>query len=104
MMTSSMDHLKQVQEKERYQDSNHTTSAVQHIMLYDSAFGRPCLLLHEPTATLICCQNRAFLCVGKVNDIKLDGESVEHVGHDILAKETVRTYIIPSNRPYSHNF
>ena len=52
-------------------------------------FGGSCLLLHEPTATLICCQKRAFLCISEVNGIKVDSESIKHVGHNILAKETV---------------
>jgi hypothetical protein len=86
--TSSTDRLKRVQEIERYSESYATPR--QSISEFDSAFGAPCLMLQEPIATLIRCQKRFFLCLGEVNDIKIDGESAEHVGLDILVEDTVR--------------
>jgi len=83
--TSSTDHLKHVEEIEKYS----YIAPGESISNFDSAFGAPCLLLQEPIMTLIWCQNRLFLCLGEVNDIKIDGESVEQVGLDILVKNTV---------------
>ncbi|KAF8056026.1 hypothetical protein FPV67DRAFT_686987 [Lyophyllum atratum] len=85
--TSSTDRLKRVQEVERY-GPRFTTG--QDVSQYDSAFGGPCLLLQEPIASLIRCEKKLFLCLGEVNDIKVDGQSFEHVGLDILVEDTVR--------------
>ena len=83
--TSSTDRSKRVQEIERYS----RTPQTQHDVQFDSAFGEPCLLIQEPIATLVRCEDKIFLCIGEVNNLKLDSQSVEQLGLDILVEQTV---------------
>ncbi|SJL18192.1 uncharacterized protein ARMOST_21770 [Armillaria ostoyae] len=60
-----------------------------NIIDYDSAFGQPCLMLNEPIATLIHCEQMIFLGIGKVINLHINSESVELVPSDLLMEDTV---------------
>ncbi|KAG6825754.1 hypothetical protein H0H92_002534 [Tricholoma furcatifolium] len=86
--TSSTDRLKRVQEMERYSS--------QKPLLVDfdtsngtSVFGDKCLMVQDPIATLVLCEGQAWLCVGEVNNISHDSQSVQHIPLEILYEETV---------------
>jgi hypothetical protein len=85
---SSTDRLKRVAEVERYAATSGEATRG-NIIEYDSAFGGPCLLISEPIATLVRCEKKVFLGIGEVNDIKIDSQSVEQLGLDVLAENTV---------------
>jgi hypothetical protein len=87
--TSSTDRLKRVQEIERYSGSQTGTPRTHDVVQFDSAFGGPCLLIQEPIATLVHCDNKIFLCIGEVNNLKLDGQFVEQVNLDMLVEDLV---------------
>ncbi|KAJ7181372.1 hypothetical protein C8R43DRAFT_1101284 [Mycena crocata] len=56
---------------------------------FDSVFGGPCLMISDLIATLVCCDGMTFLCLGEVNDIYLHSESVDSLGLDVLAEQSV---------------
>ncbi|TEB26935.1 hypothetical protein FA13DRAFT_1795184 [Coprinellus micaceus] len=47
------------------------------------------LLIHNPIVTILCCEGKAWLCIGEVNAIKVDGASVEEVVFGMLSEEFV---------------
>lgn len=36
-------------------------------------------MVHDPVLTLLCCENKAWICVGEVNAIKVNGATVDKV-------------------------
>ena len=46
-------------------------------------------MISDPVATLLCCDNHAWLCIGEVNGLKVDGQYAEFVPHKILHEKTV---------------
>ncbi|KAF8216255.1 hypothetical protein K438DRAFT_1901897 [Mycena galopus ATCC 62051] len=54
------------------------------------------LLVSEPIATLVRCEEKLFVCIGEVTDIRLDGKSLEKLDVDSLRerKVTVRFQIL----------
>ncbi|KAJ7183864.1 hypothetical protein C8R46DRAFT_1186739 [Mycena filopes] len=56
---------------------------------FDSIFGGPCLLIFDVIATLVACEGRIFLCLGEVNGIFLNSESLDSIGLDVLPEQTV---------------
>ena len=38
--------------------------------------------------TLLCSKNKFWLCIGKVNGLKIDGKSVDYISHDMLFEDT----------------
>ncbi|KAJ7114226.1 hypothetical protein C8R44DRAFT_984314 [Mycena epipterygia] len=66
------------------------TSAIDSgIVQFDSVFGGPCLMISDVVATLVRCENRIFLCLGEVNGIYLNSESLDSLGLDVLPEKTV---------------
>lgn len=49
----------------------------------------PVLMISDPVATLLCCDNHAWLCIGEVNGLKVDGQYADFVTHEILHEKTV---------------
>ena len=39
----------------------------------------PVLMISDPVATLLCCDNHAWLCIGEVNGLKVDGQYADFV-------------------------
>jgi hypothetical protein len=48
------------------------------------------LLLGDPVASLLRCEDIMFLCLGEVIDIELDTVSTESIPLDILSEQTVQ--------------
>ncbi|KAJ7814764.1 hypothetical protein B0H14DRAFT_3746965 [Mycena olivaceomarginata] len=68
---------------------------------FDSVFGGPSLMISDVIATLVRCEGRTFLCLGEVNGIYLNSESLDSIGLDVLPERTVNVSfqflkIIPS--------
>ena len=68
-----------------------------------SAFGsRPCLLLSEPVASILCCEEQLFLCIGNVTEIVLGNTPAEEIAIDTLSEEGVKVtfqliHVIPTS-------
>ncbi|KAJ7191493.1 hypothetical protein GGX14DRAFT_381107, partial [Mycena pura] len=60
---------------------------------FDSVFGGPCLMISDVVATLLRCEGRFFLCIGEVNAIHLESESMDSLGLDVLPERTVTVSI-----------
>jgi len=85
----STDRLKRVQGIDRY--SQNSATKVHDNPLLDPAvcLDAPVLLISDPIATLLCCDNRAWLCIGEVNGFTVDGKDAEFIPHEILREKTV---------------
>ncbi|KAJ6591766.1 hypothetical protein DFH09DRAFT_1073628 [Mycena vulgaris] len=86
----STDRLKRVTDVQRYS----AKSDGEHSTIIDSE--SPYILVSEPIATLVRCEEKLFLCIGEVTDIRLDSKSVEQISVEILheRKVTVRFHIL----------
>ncbi|KAJ7092187.1 hypothetical protein C8R44DRAFT_554520, partial [Mycena epipterygia] len=84
----STDRLRRVADVGRYSTTSTAAEPVEADG-FDSAFGAPCIMVSEPIVTLARCENKLFLCIGEVTDIRLDSESVEQLAVDILLEQAV---------------
>jgi len=83
---SSTDRLRHVQEVERYVKSKALDDATTGSEPDDETHS---LIISNPITTLICSDNKFWLCVAEVNGLKIDGQSVDYISHDMLAEDTV---------------
>ncbi|KAJ7705827.1 hypothetical protein B0H16DRAFT_1482122, partial [Mycena metata] len=94
----STDRLQRVAALERYSSRSDEQG---HIAEHDSAFGSPCILVSEPIVTLIRCEGKLFVCVGEVTDIRVNNQSVEELGLEVLQEQAVTVHfqivrVVPS--------
>jgi hypothetical protein len=84
----STDRLKRVQGINRYAQNS---TPISNIPSIDNPLSpdAPVLMISDPVATLLCCDNRAWLCIGEVNGLKVDGQYAEFVPHEILQEKMV---------------
>ena len=83
---ASTDRLKRVMEIQCYSgkpDEN------ENLVVFNSAFGSPCILASEPITTLVHCDDRLFLCIGEVTDICVNSDSVDFIALDVLQEHAV---------------
>ncbi|KAJ6604068.1 hypothetical protein B0H10DRAFT_2167181 [Mycena sp. CBHHK59/15] len=52
----------------------------------------PYLLISEPVTTLVRCEDKLFVCIGEVTDIRLDSKSVEQICIDVLQDRKVEVH------------
>ncbi|KAG6827992.1 hypothetical protein H0H92_009721 [Tricholoma furcatifolium] len=83
--SSSTDRLKRVQEVERYSK----VSVDSDNSLESSVLGAPSIIVQDPIATLVLCEGRVWLCIGEVNNITHDSQSVDSIPLEILYEGTV---------------
>jgi hypothetical protein len=81
---SSTDRLKRVQEVGRYSQTMDESSTVTGT---DS--DGEVLLITDPIATILHCENQFWLCIGEVNGLKIDGRTVGYISLNILSEDTV---------------
>jgi hypothetical protein len=97
---SSTDRLKRVQEVERYSSSY--SSRPNTTISMDLQVDEPTLLVSDPIASIIFCEDRAWLCIGEVNGLKIDGDATDFVPHTMLSENTVSiSYQVLGLRPAS---
>ncbi|KAJ7198077.1 hypothetical protein GGX14DRAFT_374467, partial [Mycena pura] len=82
----STDRLKRVADVQRYSAKADEPSST--IIESDA----PYLLLSEPIATLVRCQEKLFVCIGEVVDIRLDSKSVEQLSIGVLQERKVTVH------------
>ncbi|KAJ7834825.1 hypothetical protein B0H13DRAFT_2240173 [Mycena leptocephala] len=85
----STDRLKRVADGARY-----SLNSVDPAGIIDD--DEPYILLSEPIATLVRCDDKLFVAIGEVADIRLDSKSVDQLSIDLLRerKVTVHFHII----------
>jgi hypothetical protein len=82
--TGSTDRLKRVQDMSRFVENKSN----------DQTTGPPTddsetVVISDPIATLIRVEDKFWLCLGEVNAIRIDGQSVGHVSFDMLTEAAV---------------
>ncbi|KAF8057382.1 hypothetical protein FPV67DRAFT_1723969 [Lyophyllum atratum] len=75
----------------RYNKKTSSTDRLKRVQEFGtSEFGsKPSLLGHDPVASLVACDGRVWLCVGEVNNLKLDSQPVDQVPLDVLCEPAV---------------
>jgi hypothetical protein len=62
------------------------------------------LLVSDPITTILSSENKLWLCIGEVNALKFDGQSVPYLNLNTLSEETVTvSYQIVGLRPATVN-
>lgn len=95
---SSTDRLRRAQEVERYMSAYST----EHKMSAIASPNDPVLVISDPIASIVFNDNVAWLCIGEVNALCIDGDSVDFVPHSTLPENTVAvSYQLLGLRPAS---
>ncbi|KAJ7104685.1 hypothetical protein C8R44DRAFT_746366 [Mycena epipterygia] len=81
----STDRLKRVADVQRY--SSKSFDVAEHSGIIES--DAPYILVSEPIATLVRCEEKLFVCIGEVADIRLDSKSIEKLSIDVLQERKV---------------
>ena len=79
------DRLKRVQEKERYSGQQTLTEAQTELTGSDALI----LVASDPIVTLICSDDRVWLCIGEVNGMKVDNRTVDYIPLELLPEGLV---------------
>ncbi len=83
---SSTDRLRRVQEVERCVKNKTDVTTLESSDAIDET---ETLIISDPIITLICSENKFWLCVGEVSSLKIDGQSADYISHDMLSEDTV---------------
>ncbi|KAI9433400.1 hypothetical protein H4582DRAFT_1819930 [Lactarius indigo] len=83
--TSSTDRLRRVQQQARYVQPEPET-------LVDDSSEELCdiLMVDNPVATLLSCEDNIFLCIGEVIGIHIGSKAVDHLRLDALLEDSIR--------------
>ena len=83
--TSSTDQLRRVQQQARYMQSEPET-------LVDDTSEEigDVLMIDNPVASLLSCEDNIFLCIGEVISMHVGSRAVDHLRLDVLLEDTVR--------------
>ncbi|THU77743.1 hypothetical protein K435DRAFT_770008 [Dendrothele bispora CBS 962.96] len=85
---TSTDRKRRVMQMSRF--SNQTvTDPSPSIIDNPSAFDTACLMISEPIASLLSCEDQFFLCIGEVVDIRIGSNVLEDIPLDELLEEGV---------------
>jgi len=96
--TSSTDRLKRVQQQARYTPKGISPPMDSGAVIQGSE--QLVLAISDPVASLLCSDNRIWLCIGEVNGLRVDGQPVDYVGHSILCESiTTVSYQLMGLRP-----
>lgn len=101
--TGSTDRLRRVQDIGRHIQNKSVSTNVQEF-LPPPKDDSEVLLVSDPIATILSSEKKLWLCIGEVNSIKFDGQSVPYLNLDTLSEETVTvSYQIVGLRPATIN-
>ncbi|THU83440.1 hypothetical protein K435DRAFT_689543 [Dendrothele bispora CBS 962.96] len=86
---TSTDRKRRVMQMSRFSNS---TVMVHPPTIIDnpSSFDTPCIMISEPVASILSCEDQFFLCVGEVVEIRMGNDAVEDVTLDELLEEGVK--------------
>jgi len=83
---SSTDHLRRVQQVERYTQSATPLEISPTVSIQDEEL---VIEISDPIISVICVDSQVWLCIGEVNSLKLDGVSVDYISFEMLQEPTV---------------
>ncbi|KDR77538.1 hypothetical protein GALMADRAFT_1326277 [Galerina marginata CBS 339.88] len=87
---SSTDRLKRVQAVPRFVDTEKllesSTNSTSASHLDDT---EQLIIISDPVASLVRVENEFWLCLGEVNELRIDGQAVDHISLEMLAEEIV---------------
>ncbi|KAF8964489.1 hypothetical protein BDZ97DRAFT_1660101, partial [Flammula alnicola] len=86
---SSTDRLRRVQAVERYIQNKATSAHEPRASSPPAMDEAQMLVISDPITTVLSSESKLWLCIGEVNGLKIDGESVDYVGFDMLAEGTI---------------
>ncbi|KAF8967518.1 hypothetical protein BDZ97DRAFT_1903384 [Flammula alnicola] len=86
---SSTDRLRRVQAVERYVQNKATSAHEPRASSPPAMDEAQMLVISDPVTTVLSSESKLWLCIGEVNSLKIDGQSVDYVGFDMLAERTV---------------
>jgi len=86
---SSRNRLRRVQDVKRYTKNNSLNAESGRSLSRSATDEIELLVILDPVATLIYSENHFWICIGEVNDIKIDGEFTDSVPVEMLDKDTV---------------
>jgi hypothetical protein len=81
--------LKHVQAIPRFVDTKKTLDSSPNHSLEHLIDDMEKILVLDLIATLVCIENKFWLCLGEVNGLQIDGHPVDEVSFKMLAEETV---------------
>ncbi|KAJ6541961.1 hypothetical protein B0H10DRAFT_2244898 [Mycena sp. CBHHK59/15] len=81
----STDRLKRVADVQQYSAKSDEPST---LIESDS----PYLLVSEPIATLVRCEEKLFVCIGEVTDMRLDSKSNDQLSLDVLQERNIAVH------------
>ncbi|KAF5366588.1 hypothetical protein D9758_008958 [Tetrapyrgos nigripes] len=85
---TSTDRKRRVMQMSRF--SNSTVGMdTPTIINNSSGFEAPCLLISEPIATILSCEDQFFLCIGEVTALWIGNTDIEDISLEELLEETV---------------
>jgi hypothetical protein len=84
-LTSSTDRLRRVQQQAHF-------VPFEHDVLPDNPSHKDSdiLLVNNPVALLLSCEDRLFLCIGEIIAIHVGSKSIDHLPLDVLQEDTIR--------------
>jgi hypothetical protein len=98
--TGSTDCLRRVQDIERHVQNKTVSSSLGAMSLPPPGEESQILLVSDCVATLLLSEEKIWLCVGEVNGLKFDGQSVSYLNLDMLPEHTVTvSYQVLGLRP-----
>lgn len=102
--TGSTDRLRCVQDIERHVQNKTVSSSLGATSFPPPGEESQILLVFDCVATLLLSEEKIWLCVGEVNGLKFDGQSVSYLNLDMLPEHTVTvSYQVLGLRPATVN-
>ncbi|KAF8159901.1 hypothetical protein B0H34DRAFT_843620 [Crassisporium funariophilum] len=86
---SSTDRLKRVQAVPRFVDTEKPLTSSTNPLSASQLDDPDQIIISDPIASLVRVNNEFWLCLGEVNELRIDGRAVDYISVEMLAEETV---------------
>lgn len=86
---SSTDHLKCIQDIPWFVDTNKILNSSPTHSLEDHIDDTEKIVVPDPISTLICVENKFWLCLGEVNGLRVNGHPVNNISFEMLPEESI---------------
>jgi hypothetical protein len=84
-----MDHLRQVQAVERYVKNKNFDACIGRPLSTSATDETKVLIISDPIVSLLYSDKRFWICLGEVNDIKIDNDFVDSIPVEMLNEDKV---------------
>lgn len=86
----STDHLRHVQDIDHHIQNKTVSGNAQEATQHTSAANETnIIMVSDSTTTILSLDKKIWLCIGEINSIKVDGQTVSYLGLDMLCEDTV---------------